>query len=155
MRRIDAEVDGDRRDALVGARESVGLCFNLQTHLFEVHKLAALTVQELCVLCRERRQSISRTDWECFQPTQVCNVPALLLTSWRMRGRRVTMPEPLGKKSLEDAQSLTRTSSKQHIRLKVATIDTFLLVIHFSASSNTDEPVCIIDRRIDFQTCLL
>lgn len=55
MRRIDAEVDGDRRDALVGAREAVGLCFNLQTHLFEVYKLAALTVQELCVLCRERR----------------------------------------------------------------------------------------------------
>lgn len=104
---------------------------------------------------REGRASAEQTG-RAFQPTQVCNVPALLLTSWRMRGRRVTMPDPLGKKSLEDAQSLTRTTSlKQHIRLKVATIDTFLLVIHFSASSNTDEPVCIIDRRIDFQTCLL
>lgn len=38
------------------------------------------------------------------------------------------MPDPLGKKSLEDAQSLTRpTSLNQHIQLKVATTDIFLL----------------------------
>lgn len=53
VRRIDAEVDGDRRDALVGAREPVGLRFNLQTDLVKVHKLAALTVQELCIFYRE------------------------------------------------------------------------------------------------------
>lgn len=56
MRRIDTEVDGDRRDALVGARESVGLCFDLQTDLIKVHKLTALAVQELCIFYRERRQ---------------------------------------------------------------------------------------------------
>lgn len=60
MRRIDAEVDGDGRDALVGARQSVGLCFNLQTDLIKVHKLAAFAVQELCVFYRERRRSVNK-----------------------------------------------------------------------------------------------
>lgn len=58
MRRIDTEVDGDRRNALVGACESVRLCFNLQTDLIKVHKLPAFAVQELCIFYRQRRQSI-------------------------------------------------------------------------------------------------
>lgn len=47
MRRVDAEVYGDRRDALVGSGQPVGFCLNLQTDFVKVHKLTSLTVEEL------------------------------------------------------------------------------------------------------------
>lgn len=59
---IDTEVDGDRGDALVGASESVGLCFDLEADLIKVHKLTALTVQELCIFYREGRQSVRKAN---------------------------------------------------------------------------------------------
>lgn len=46
-------------------------------------------------------------------------MPALLLTSWRMRGRRVTMPDPLGKKSLNGSLIHTTTRKQEYIQLKV------------------------------------
>lgn len=54
VRGVDAEVDGDGGDALVGSRDPVSFCFNLQTHLIKVHKLASLTVQELGILYMEK-----------------------------------------------------------------------------------------------------
>ena len=46
---VDTQVDGDGRDALVGARDPVRLRLDLRTHLLKVHKLTALAVQELSV----------------------------------------------------------------------------------------------------------
>lgn len=65
VRRVDAEVDGDGGDALVGARQPVRLCLNLQTDLVKVHELAAFAVQELCVFYRrERRRSVNKGSWD-------------------------------------------------------------------------------------------
>lgn len=47
IRRVDTQVDGHGRDALVGARHAVRLAFDLRTDLIEVHKLLALAVEEL------------------------------------------------------------------------------------------------------------
>lgn len=55
VRGVDTEVDRDGGDSLVGSSDSVGLCFNLLTDLVEVHKLATLTVQELCILYTVKR----------------------------------------------------------------------------------------------------
>ena len=53
IRGVDTEVDGDGGDALVGSGDPLSLRFNLQTDLIKVHKLTALTVQELCILYTE------------------------------------------------------------------------------------------------------
>lgn len=49
MRRVDAEVDGDGGDALVGARHPVGLRFDLLPHLVEVRELFGFAVQKLSI----------------------------------------------------------------------------------------------------------
>lgn len=51
VRGVDAQVDGDGGDALVGAGDPVGLGFDLQPDLLKVHKLASLAVKELCIFC--------------------------------------------------------------------------------------------------------
>ena len=55
VRRVDAEVDGHRRDALVSASHPVGLSLNLLAHLLEVGEFLALAVQELSIFCPRRR----------------------------------------------------------------------------------------------------
>lgn len=50
VRGVDTEVYGDGGDPFVGSGEPVCLCFNLHTDLLKVHKLASLTVKELCIL---------------------------------------------------------------------------------------------------------
>lgn len=45
--RVNAQVDGHRRDSFIRSGESVRLGLDLQTNLVKVHKLTALTVQEL------------------------------------------------------------------------------------------------------------
>lgn len=49
--RVDAEVDGHRRDALVSASDPVGLSLDLQAHLLEVGEFLPLAVQELGIFC--------------------------------------------------------------------------------------------------------
>ena len=62
IRGVDTEVDGDRGDALVGAGETLGLCFNLLTDFFKVHKLAALTVQELGIFYMVKMRNADKRD---------------------------------------------------------------------------------------------
>lgn len=50
MRGIDAQVDGNRGDALVGPSGSISLRLNLLPDLIKVCELFALTVEKLCVL---------------------------------------------------------------------------------------------------------
>jgi len=47
VRRVDTQVDGDGGDALVGPGDPVRLRLDLRSNLLKVHKLSALTVQEL------------------------------------------------------------------------------------------------------------
>lgn len=54
MRGVDPQVDGDGRDALVGAGDPVSLRLDLQPNLVKVHKLAPFAVKKLCVFCRMR-----------------------------------------------------------------------------------------------------
>lgn len=49
VRRVNAQVDGHRRDSLIGSGDSVRLGLDLQPNLIKVHELTALTVQELGV----------------------------------------------------------------------------------------------------------
>lgn len=51
IRREDFEVDGNGRDAFVGACDSIRFRLDLLPHLIEVHKLPTLTVQKFCILC--------------------------------------------------------------------------------------------------------
>lgn len=51
MGRVDPQVDGHRRNALVGASDSVGLSLDLQAHLLEVGEFLPLAVQELGIFC--------------------------------------------------------------------------------------------------------
>lgn len=54
LRRVDAEVDGHRRDALVGAGDPVGLSLDLQAYLLEVSEFLPLAVQEFGIFCPRR-----------------------------------------------------------------------------------------------------
>lgn len=47
----------------------------------------------------EKKNGINHFTFICFFP--IDNLPAGPLISWRIKGRRVTMPEPRGKKSLK------------------------------------------------------
>lgn len=51
VRRVDAEVDGHRGDALVSASDPVGLSLDLQAHLLEVGEFLPLAVQEFGIFC--------------------------------------------------------------------------------------------------------
>lgn len=51
VRGVDPQVDGDGRDALVGAGDPVGLRLDLQPNLLKVHKFAAFAVKELGIFC--------------------------------------------------------------------------------------------------------
>lgn len=72
IRGVDTEVDGDGGDALVGAGEPLGLRFNLQTDLVKVHKLSSLTVQELCIFCRETIRELTKTKTFTFMFLTFC-----------------------------------------------------------------------------------
>lgn len=46
---VDPQVDGHRRDALVGPGDPVRLRLDLLPHLVKICELFALTVEELCM----------------------------------------------------------------------------------------------------------
>ncbi len=50
MRRVDAQVDGQVGDALVGAGDAIGLILDLFSDLGKVHELLSFAVKELAVL---------------------------------------------------------------------------------------------------------
>lgn len=56
MGRVDPQVDGHWRNALVGAGDSIGLSLDLQAHLLEVGEFLPLAVQELGIFCSRSRQ---------------------------------------------------------------------------------------------------
>lgn len=49
----NAQVDGDGRDALVGARYPVGLGLDFRAHLVKIHKLLSFAVQEFGIFCMQ------------------------------------------------------------------------------------------------------
>jgi hypothetical protein len=51
---VDAQVDGDRRDALIGPGNAVSLCLNLLANLVKICELLPFAVQELCPFCEEK-----------------------------------------------------------------------------------------------------
>lgn len=53
--RVHSEVDGNRRDALIGSCNPVGFCFNFLTDFFKVHKLPPFAVQELGIFYKTER----------------------------------------------------------------------------------------------------
>lgn len=137
MRRIDTEVDGDGRDALVGARQPVGLFFDLHTDLIKVHKLTAFTVQELCVFYRGRGQSIRRLTAAGAPPTGSGLQPACFAVD-QLEDEGTTGDDarsPRQKVPGRHAKFDRAASLKEQTRGKVATRDTFLLVIYFSVTS--------------------
>lgn len=58
MRRIDAEVDGDGRDAFVRSRHPVGFCFDLLPHLVKICELFGLAVQKLSIFWKRLKKKI-------------------------------------------------------------------------------------------------
>lgn len=77
VRRVDAEVDGHRRDALVGAGDPVGLSLDLQAHLLEVGELLPLAVQELGIFCSG--SGVGWGGWERRWVTWVLSITGLEL----------------------------------------------------------------------------
>lgn len=49
--RENPQVDGDGRDALVGASYPVGLGLDFRAYLVEIHKLLSFAVQEFSIFC--------------------------------------------------------------------------------------------------------
>ncbi len=49
VRRVDAQVDGNGRNAFILPRGTIRLRLDLLTHLVEIRELLPLTVQELCI----------------------------------------------------------------------------------------------------------
>lgn len=73
--------------------------FNLQSSMHGIRSMlwkpqVIISTQFEHAFKRERPDVETQVNNECL--------PALLLTSWRIRGLRVTMPDPLGRKSLND-----------------------------------------------------
>lgn len=66
MRGVDAQIDGHRRDALVGSCDPVGLGLDLLPDLIEVGELFALTVEKLSKLCKEPRRGIRKIFYLTF-----------------------------------------------------------------------------------------
>lgn len=64
VRRVDAQVDGNRWDSLVSSRDAIRLGLNLLPHFVKVCELFALAVEELGVFWEERRGR----DWQRSQP---------------------------------------------------------------------------------------
>lgn len=52
MRRKHPQVDRNRRDALVGSGDSVGLSLDLLAHLIEIRELLSFAVKKLGPLCK-------------------------------------------------------------------------------------------------------
>lgn len=58
MRRVDAEVDGDGRDAFVGSCHPVGFRFDLLPHLIEIRELFGFAVQKLGIFWKRSKNKL-------------------------------------------------------------------------------------------------
>ena len=52
MRRIHSQVDGQVGDALVGAGQTISVCFNLSPDLIKIRKDFPFAVKKLSIFCQ-------------------------------------------------------------------------------------------------------
>lgn len=58
IRRINPQVNGDRRNAFIGSCDSVGFWLNFHPHFIKIHKLLSFAVKEFSIFCTEGQRGM-------------------------------------------------------------------------------------------------